>query len=125
MLLAGVHSNTVNRPLGQSGFGMDAGCLTAEIMAGPRSAVLIARRDANATRTISTGRGTIVDDCGKPLVPPNGRQPSDMGTNFPLRKRGRRGMAATNFQTPPNGRSDKTRELPGGAQKISRWTLSP
>ncbi len=47
-----------------SGLGIDAACLTAEIIAGPKSAAVNVSRAANDARIIAAGRGTIFDDVG-------------------------------------------------------------
>jgi hypothetical protein len=43
---------------------MEAACLTAEIMAGPRSLAVKVIRDAKVARMIAAGLGTIFDDVG-------------------------------------------------------------
>ena len=47
-----------------SGLRIDAACLTAEIIAGPRSLAVKVIRDANSARMIAAGRGMMRDDVG-------------------------------------------------------------
>ena len=47
-----------------SGLRIEAACLTAEIIAGPRSLAVRVSRDASVARMIAAGRGTIFDEVG-------------------------------------------------------------
>ena len=47
-----------------SGLRMEAACLTAAIMAGPRSLAVSVSRDAKVARMIAAGLGTILDAVG-------------------------------------------------------------